>query len=294
MSRFFCETWEPPQALPLPPRTNHAPLRHLRAPAPHRDISLAPRPRRASQQTPGLPVNLKIALRLRTIIKVHRHPRHKRIRRHHIPQIPRDHIRRQKINILQRINLPTPRRPHTAPRIAMTGGTLHLHPPKPPPALHRKIIRTAISPRLQHRETKHSSLSQKRRLHRLPQPLSLRRFQHPPRSRPPLPARIRFFTHKKSAAKAAQISFCSAVRHVLLMKPGRASLERRVKVRIRARLQSRRYRHLNKPGFSSTKHKRRKPKSPRRNLNPILLLYQSAYHQRDTLAQTIFPVQSTT
>jgi hypothetical protein len=189
-----------------PPRTNHTPRRHLRTPAPHRNIPLPPTPPRTSQQTPSLPINLKIALRLRTVIKMHRNPWHKRIRRHHIPQIPGDHISRQKIDILQRINLPTPRRPRTAPRPPMAGRTLHLHPPKPPPTLHRKIIRTAISPRLQHRKPKHSSLSQKRRLHSLPKPLKPRSLKHPPPKRPPLPTQIRFFAHKKSAAKAAPIS----------------------------------------------------------------------------------------
>ena len=160
-------------------RTHHAPLRYLLAPAPLRNISLTTRPPRASQQTPGLPVNLKIALRIRPVIKVHRHPRHKRIRRHHIPQIYRDHIRHQKIDILQRINLPTPRRPRATPRPPMAGSALHLHLPQPPPTLHRKVIRTAVSPRLQHRKSQHRSLSQKRRLHRLTQPLGTRRFQTP-------------------------------------------------------------------------------------------------------------------
>jgi hypothetical protein len=112
-------------------RTHHAPLRYLLAPAPLRNISLTTRPPRASQQTPGLPVNLKIALRIRPVIKVHRHPRHKGIRRHHIPQIYRDHIRHQKIDILQRINLPTPRALHRVPRWLVAHFTCTFHNRRP-------------------------------------------------------------------------------------------------------------------------------------------------------------------
>ena len=58
----------------------------------------------------------------------------------------------------------------------MAGRALHLHLQQPPPALHRKVIRTAVPPRLQYRKPQHRRPRQKRRLHRLPQPL---RQNHP-------------------------------------------------------------------------------------------------------------------
>jgi hypothetical protein len=178
-SRSFCETWElETRAHTSPPRTHHAPHRHLLTPAALGDIALASRPRRTSQQAPGLPINFKYPLTPRTIVEVNRSPRNKRIRRNHIPKISLDHIRRQKIQIIQRVKRPAPRRPGIASCTSMAGRALHLHPPQPPPALHRKVIRTTVSPGLQHRKSQHRSLRQKRSLHRLPQPLALR---HPHR-----------------------------------------------------------------------------------------------------------------
>jgi len=162
--------------MPSFPRTHHAPLRHLFAPASLGNIVSSPRPRRTSQQAPTLPISFKHSLAMRTIIKMHRRPRYKRIPWNHIPQIFSDHICRQKIKIIQRIQFPAARRPRAAPRPSMAGRALHLHLQQPPPALHRKVIRTAISPGLQYRKPQHRSLRQKRRLHRLPQPL---RQNHP-------------------------------------------------------------------------------------------------------------------
>jgi hypothetical protein len=128
-------------------RTHRAPHRHLRTPASLRDISLAPRLHRTSQQAPSLPVHFKHPLASRPIIKVHRRPRNKRIRRNHIPQILLDHIRHQKINVIQRVEFPAPGSPSLASRTPMAGRTLHLNFPQPP-GLNRKVIRTAVSPRL--------------------------------------------------------------------------------------------------------------------------------------------------
>jgi hypothetical protein len=197
----YCDTWTRPRevVVPSPPWAHHAPHRHLLAPAALGNISLAPRPRRTSQQAPCLPIDFKHPLAPRTVIKMNRRPRNKRIRRNHIPKIFLNHIRRQKIQIIQRVEWPAAGRPGVASRVAMAGGALHLHPPQPPPALHRKVIRTAISPRLQHRKPQHSSLRQKRSLHRLTQPFAREPIQPLGPKNLVFCLPIRFSRHKKSA-----------------------------------------------------------------------------------------------
>ncbi len=162
-----------------------------------------PRPLRTREQAPRLAIDFKHSLALRPVVKVNRRSRNKRLRRNHIPQVSCDHIRCQKIDVIQRIKLSASRCPRVAPSASMAGRALHLHPPQPPPTLHRKVIRTAISPRLQHRKAQHRSLRQKRSLYRLPQRLARGRSNCLYLNQLPLPHRIRFFTHKKSAAEAA-------------------------------------------------------------------------------------------
>jgi len=185
------------------PRTRYAPHRHLFAPASLGNIAPAPLLRRTYQQAPRLAIFLKHPLTFRPIVKVHRRPRNKRIRRNHIPQILSDHIRRQKVDVVQRVECSAPGSPGIAARASMAGRALHLHSPKPPATLHRKVIRTAVSPRLQHGKAEHRCLRQKRSLHSFAKPLARGRRQAPNLNNFLLSRRIRFFRHKKKRGPGA-------------------------------------------------------------------------------------------
>ncbi len=202
---FVFDIWKKRESCPPPSpvRTHDAAHRHLLASAALRDVSLPSLRRRASQQTPGLPVHFKHPTAFGTVIKMHGHPRHKRICRNHIPQILSNHVRRQKINVLQRVDFAAPRGPCFASRTPKAGRALHLHPPQPPSAFHRKVIRTAVSPRLQHRKSQHRCLRQERSLHRFSQPLARRHIQPQYSRRSTFSVAIFSFRHKKSAVRVS-------------------------------------------------------------------------------------------
>ena len=78
----------------------------------------------------------------------HRH----HARRNDVPQIQRDNVRRHKINLLQDMQPPLPRRHVTRirSRLRPSHRRLHLHPVRDPILFHHQVIRSRIPPQLRH------------------------------------------------------------------------------------------------------------------------------------------------
>ena len=158
----------------VPPaqRANRAAHFHFLAPAPHRNVPPPPRLPRTIQQAPSLPVFLKSSPR-RSRIEPQRGQPLRHLDRNDVPQILRHNMHHHEIHVFLRERPTRASRSHLIFRPLIIRPALHLHPPKPFPPIHHKIVAFAVSPRLAYRNPQPANLSQKSRLHRLPHPLVL-------------------------------------------------------------------------------------------------------------------------
>ncbi len=112
------------------------------------------------QQPPCLSVLLTlISLRMPRLLRQNRHrllllPAQQHRRRNQIPHIPRNYIRRKKVDLLQRVRLAVRVRLELAQVSILRPAIrrLHLHPQDPRPRFNPNIVSRRITPRLRHFE----------------------------------------------------------------------------------------------------------------------------------------------